>query len=385
MNKVICTIATVCVMLSVQAQDYAYLRAQAAFSYSYYDSVFVLLPATNQTPLYNELRGKASLLLNNEAQAIELFIQSYSSESLYELARIYATKENADSSLYYLNLHLQSHTKKPYHEIMSDKAFETIYSDVLWKLFWKQDRYTPTELVEESIDYLIEQKEYQKALQLITEVTNPSKNIKIKEAFIHTKLDSNSKAEQIINTISIDDANDLNYSLYLVYFELKNYSESYRYLFNFHHSHIDRIDVLYDLAKLAYLLKNYDVSLEYITLYESIFYADDKAWYLHSAILETQLKYTDALLTIQRAIAINPAKAEYLFARGNIYLAIKQFSSAEYDYNQSLDIDPQLEVYFNRGQARRFQGNLHGACLDYTRSYKLGNSESLYYKNKYCK
>jgi len=139
------------------------------------------------------------------------------------------------------------------------------------------------------------------------------------------------------------------------------------------------------LSKLAVFQLQYSLALQHCNTFLSYEYKNDTALFLKAKIYEMQNMNMYALGTINQAIELNQSNSEYYFARANILLALKQFEQSERDYNQSLDLNPTLEVYFNRGQVRRYRGNTDGACMDYDRAYKLGNTEALYYKNKYCK
>lgn len=384
MNNRIYTLFALCIVyVSTYAQDPTFIRAQVAYKYGYYDSVLTILSQSN-SPKYIELKGKAYSAQHNYTKALQSFTSSETNQSAYEIARVYAIENKVDSSILYLTRYLGKKEKIAYRLIMSDSAFVNMYNTSEWRNIWKQNWYTEQELLLESIDYNFEHKNPQKVIDIVQESGKTSDQIILLQALAYAQLGKKSEALQLYKKIASNESNLLDYRKFELLNELGEYGESYSWLSKFYSSHQNEITYELDLAKLLYQMNEYDKALEHIQKYTSYEYKDASAWYFQSIICETQQRYVDALQAIQKAIAIEPGNADYLFARGNIYLDLKQFGFAEIDYNQSLDLNPQLEVYFNRGQARRYQGNIHGACLDYTRSYKLGNKEALYNKNMYC-
>ncbi|MCX6254396.1 MAG: hypothetical protein NTV31_07955 [Bacteroidia bacterium] len=103
----------------------------------------VAIAGTKESRLYTE-RAEANILKGEYSDAINDYneankITPFSGE--YGLSRIYALKGDAATSLYHLEMNLNSSFRKGEKEIMLDPAFGVIENRSEWRQFWKKEWY----------------------------------------------------------------------------------------------------------------------------------------------------------------------------------------------------------------------------------------------------
>ena len=113
---------------------------------SAYDELTQISPASSEASYYYEALGKAAFLTGKYAEAIQAFEQRTKLPqpgiAFLELAKVYFMQEDFDSGYEFLAKHLQSPSKLPYNNIISDRAFENLDRDRRWIRFWSENWYT---------------------------------------------------------------------------------------------------------------------------------------------------------------------------------------------------------------------------------------------------
>ncbi|MGD2096691.1 MAG: tetratricopeptide repeat protein [Desulfobacterales bacterium] len=80
----------------------------------------------------------------------------------------------------------------------------------------------------------------------------------------------------------------------------------------------------------------------------------------------------EALESFNRAIRIDPTKADGYLGRANALNTLKRYEEALPDYNKALEIDPTLaNAYVNRGSAYSHLGQYEKAIADYEKGLEL--------------
>jgi len=94
----------------------------------------------------------------------------YSGE--YLLARIYAMKGDAGTSLYHLERNIGSPFRKSEKDVMLDTAFGLIEVSPEWRQFWKKDLYSDLETGVSEIEYYLSANMNDEALNRMAEIEN---------------------------------------------------------------------------------------------------------------------------------------------------------------------------------------------------------------------
>ncbi|HEX2919855.1 MAG TPA: hypothetical protein VHO50_01690, partial [Bacteroidales bacterium] len=119
------------------------------------------------------LRAEAFIAKGDLSGAISDFNDSNSLDSLsgeYGLARVYALKGDAQTSLYHLEKNLNSDKKRSEKEIMLDASFKRIENNPDWRAFWKKNRYTESEGKVSEIEFYTSSGKIEEATILLNEI-----------------------------------------------------------------------------------------------------------------------------------------------------------------------------------------------------------------------
>lgn len=109
--------------------------------------------------------------------------------------------------------------------------------------------------------------------------------------------------------------------------------------------------------------------------------------YLKRAFVYSLLKdYEQAISDYSKVIDLNPTFALAYLSRGSAYNKLEKFELAISDFNKVIELDPEnSEAYNNRGWSKKGLNDKKGACKDWKRSKKMGNSEAkIILKNNQC-
>ena len=88
----------------------------------------------------------------------------------FGLAKVYALKGDAATSLYHLGMHMNSKYKLSEKDIMLEPAFGIIENRAEWRQFWKKDWYTLAERRRSEIEFLTSVNKIDDAKEIFSEL-----------------------------------------------------------------------------------------------------------------------------------------------------------------------------------------------------------------------
>jgi len=96
-----------------------------------------------------------------------------------------------------------------------------------------------------------------------------------------------------------------------------------------------------------------------------------------------QNKFQKAVENFDKAIKLNPNRADYYASRGHANYYMKQYAKAIDDYTRALEKNPNFALaYSMRGLSRTRSGHYPQAIEDFNRAIALGPNEADYYKGR---
>jgi len=350
------------------------------------------ITTAKESRLYIE-RAEANIAEGNYSGAISDFNEANKldpSSGEYGLAKIYALKGDASTSLYHLEAHLKSSFKKAEKVIMLDSAFRTIENRSEWRQFWKKEWYNLTEKGISEIEYYLSEGKIDESKEVLSEIRKSypdDDDILYAESLINL---SSGKYAEVIKTMTGLLASDPGNEKYLRVLAnaqtgLPNpagASVTYSQLID-----SDVADAgLYILRAGCYKKTGEtDKAIADINKYLEIYPDDRNANSIAGQLESLSGDNLKALEYFSRNLKLHPNDPQCYIDRGNSYLMSKSWDWAIKDYSMSLDLAPSnSDVWLNKGIALLNSGNVEDACHDFRKALSLGNKRAVDYVSNNC-
>lgn len=338
-------------------------------------------------------RAEILLALKDLSGAIGGFNQANNIEEHsgdYGLAKVYALKGDASTSLYHLGLHLESGFKKSERDIMLEPAFGSIENRPEWRQFWKKEWYNSSERYVAEIESLTAGKKVEDSKIILSEMKRnyPGNEETIySEALVNIAAGKyNEAVSGIIKLTAADPENEKYLKLLAKAQEgQSNYagaSETYSKLFNLG---VADARLLLFRAECFRKTRETEKALGDIVKFLELYPEDKSAISLAGKVEAESGDNLKALEYFSKNLKLHPNDADCYVDRANAYFASKSWEWAALDYSMSLDLKPDnSDAWLNKGIALLTTGNIKDACHDFKRSYTLGNQRASAYLSKNC-
>ncbi len=111
--------------------------------------------------------------------------------------------------------------------------------------------------------------------------------------------------------------------------------------------------------------------------------ADAETYFEKGNELGKQNQYQKAIEQFDRAIKLNPNRADYYASRGHAFYYMKLYTRAIEDYTRSIERNPSFALaYSMRGLSHTRDGHFELALEDYNKAISLAPKEADYYKGR---
>lgn len=338
-------------------------------------------------------RGEAYFSVNDLSSAIQDFnqgnrIDEHSGD--FGLAKVYAVKGDASTSLYHLGMHLESVYKKSEKEIMLDPSFGRIENRPEWRQFWKKDWYNSAERSRSEIEFLTSGKRIEDSRGILAELKRnypDSDETLYAEALIN--LASGKYNEAVSNAIKLTESDPLNAKYLRLLAKSQegqlNYagaSDTYSKLLE---SGVPDARLLLSRAQCYRRTGETDKAKRDIERF-LVYYPEDKSALSIAGKVEAESgDNLKALEYFSKNLKLHPNDADCYVDRANSYFASKSWEWAADDYSMSLDLKPDNpDAWLNKGISLLSTGNVKDACHDFKKSFSLGNQKASSYLSKNC-
>jgi tetratricopeptide (TPR) repeat protein len=388
-------ILTVNILAAQDARDYL-LKARALMERGHTEeSVDLLSKAVstiNDSRLY-VLRGDVHSDMGKYSEAISDYksaneISQGSGE--YGLARIYALKGDANTSLSHLEKNIGSSFKKLEKEIMLDPAFAAIENTPEWRLFWKKERYNIFERRLPELEYYISTGNKVEAKNISDELERdyPGDNSsRYSRALVDFLLQKYSDAIAILTSITSEDPKNEDYLRLMARIKMASgnaagASDAYTSLINLG---VADANLYVQRAKSYRKTGELDKALKDLSKYLELYPENKEALGLTGRIESESGDNLKALDYFNRNLKLHPNDAECYIDRANTYFNSRSWNYAISDYSMSLDLQPaNADVWMNKGIALLNSGKTEDACHDFREALSLGNKKAAAYISRNC-
>lgn len=342
--------------------------------------------------LYTE-RAAANILKGNYSDAINDYDNANKltpNSGDYGLARLYAIKGDAKTSLYHLEISMKSPFRKSEKEIMLDPAFAGIENRPEWRLFWQKDWYSGIDKGIAEIEYSLTLGKTDESAALLSELKKEypgNDELVYTDALINLSAGRNSDA---VNKLTILLKENPGNDKYLRLLAKAQYADSNPAGASVSYSQLIDAGIadaeLFLLRAGCYMKTGEnDKALADISRY-LIYYPDDKAALSMAGKTESASgDNLNALKYFSENLKFHPNDAECYIDRANSYFVSKSWEWAINDYAMSLDLNPgNSDAWLNKGISLLNSGKSDDACHDFRKSFSMGNKRASEYISRNC-
>lgn len=320
----------------------------------------------------------------NEADRIE------PSSGEFGLARAYAMKGDAATSVYHLELNLNSSFRKQEKEIMLDPAFSMIENRPEWRQFWKKEWYSLAEKSISEIEYYVSTGNVSDARVTLDEL---KKNYQNSDDVIYggALIDlSSGRYDEVIRSVSGLITSHPENEKYLRMLakaqtldgNAAGASSTYSQLFG---AGVADAGLLLLRAECYRKTGESDKALKDIQKYLDMYPEDESALSLAGKMAAISGDNLKALDYFSRNLKLHPNDPEAYIDRANSYFNSKSWDWAIKDYSMSLDLNPSNSIaWLSKGIALLSSGRVEDACHDFRKALSLGNKKASEYISSNC-
>jgi len=308
----------------------------------------------------------------------------------YALARVYALKGDAATSLYHLELSMKSVFRRSEKEIMLDPAFSRIENRPEWRQFWKKDWYSLTEKKISEIEYYTSNGKIEEASAVLNELEKSypgSVTARYAESLVDISAGRFTSSVRVLSELLVSDPGNEKYLKALAQAQesLNNpagASGTYSKLLS-----LDVADAVLLIQRAECYRKTgeTDKAIADIEKYLELYPEDIKALSMAGKLNATSGDNLKALKYFSENLKNNPNDPQCYLDRAGSYFAARSWDWAVKDYAMALDLDPgNSETWLYKGIALLNSGKTDDACFDFKKSFSLGNKKATDYISKHC-
>jgi tetratricopeptide (TPR) repeat protein len=308
----------------------------------------------------------------------------------YGLARVYALKGDAATSLYHLELSMKTGFKRSEKEILLDPSFRRIENRPEWRQFWKKDWYSVSEEKISEIEYYTSNGKIEEASAVLNDLEKSypeSATAKFAESLVDISAGRFTSSVRTLSELLASEPDNEKYlrALARAQENLDNpagASDTYSKLLNLD---IADADILKLRAECFRKTGETDKAIADIEKYLTLYPADRKALSLAGKLNASSGDNLKALKYFSDNLKNNPNDPQCYIDRAGSYFSARSWDWAVKDYTMALDLDPSnSETWLYKGIALLNSGKTEDACYDFKKSFSLGNKKATDYISRHC-
>lgn len=338
-------------------------------------------------------RGKAFLLRGDIDAAINDF--SYANmlkpgSGYLGLARAFALAADIPEAIENLKYHLQSDYRLPRKNIMLDTCFRSLEDAPGWRELWKTSWYNRIEEAVAEAEYYISAGKTEEAAKVLSGIeyiySDRAETDYIKGLVAAAKNNTPLAREQLRRAIEKDGSK---YSFWNLYIEQLISDNDYLAAANacgIALEHFpEKTALILKKSENLYRANDPGPALKQAERYLDLYPGDEEAMRLAGTVSAENGEYNKSLNYFSKNIDNNPGNPQCFTDRAGVYLKIKSWDAAVYDYSMALDLWPRNgDAYYNKGIALINSGKNEKACHDFRMALRYGNRKAASMLSKYC-
>jgi tetratricopeptide (TPR) repeat protein len=393
-NLVLFTIITV---TSIGQQSFDYMiKARALKKEGQTDKAINLLTEAiaviKDTRLYIE-RADVKILKSDYSGAISDLNEANRLTPVsgeYGLSKVYALKGDAATSLYHLEMNLNSSFKKSEKEILLDPSFRKIENRSEWRQFWKKEWYSATDEGISEIEYYLSAGKTDESLTILSDLKKNYENtsdVLYATALIDLNLNKYDDASKIASELLVTDPENEKYLFILAKAQSANSnpagaSDTYSQLMSIG---VPDAELLILRAECYVKTGETGKALTDVEKYLDIYPENKEALSLAGKVVARSGDNIKALQYFSENLKKHPDDPECFMDRANSYFVSRSWNLAINDYSMSLDLKPEnSDIWLNKGIALLNLGKKEDACHDFRKSFDMGNKRASDYISRNC-
>jgi len=398
MKKILYLILILFIPFSVYGQqsvDYL-LRAKALRESGKSDASISLLTGalkeSNDGRLYLE-RAEAYLIKGNYSDAIRDFNEANKiipSAGEFGLSRVYALKGDASTSLYHLELNLNSIFRKSEKAVMLEPSFAVIENRPEWRQFWKKERYSSMEKSLAEIEYDISSGKIEDSRIILSELKGKDgkdDDVLYYEALINLTTGKASDAVRMASGLTLNNPDNEQYLRLLARAQTESSNPSGASLTYSHLVDLGIADAELFLLRAECYRKTgeSEKAIKDIERYLGYYPENKNAISLAGKVESAAGDNLKALEYFSTNIRLHPNDALCYVDRAGSYFISRSWAMAISDYSMSLDLNPgNPDAWLNKGISQIYIGKTDDGCHDLRRAFSLGSKRATEFLSKYC-
>jgi tetratricopeptide (TPR) repeat protein len=347
---------------------------------------------TKDSRLFTE-RAEADILLGDYSGAIGDYNEANkitASSGEFGLARIYALKGDAGTSLYHLEMSMNSPYKRSEKEILLDPAFGTLENRQEWRQFWKNEWYSKTEKSISEIEFYVSAGKIEEAREIVTDLKNNVANgpdILYAGSLVNVAAGKYSEAMKVLPGLISSNPGNEKYLRLMAKAQTglsdpAGASLTYSQLIG---SGVADAELMVLRAECYRKTGETEKAMSDIRKYLEIYPENETALRLAGKFTANLGDNIQALEYFSKNLKLHPNDPECYIDRANSYFISKSWDLAISDYCMSLDLKPSnSDVWLNKGVALLNTGKVEDACHDFRIAFRQGNKRVADYISRNC-
>jgi tetratricopeptide (TPR) repeat protein len=359
------------------------------------EAISILSKALEISPESHVYLGRAEAFMasGDYSQAINDYNSANKispSSGEYGLARIYALKGDAATSVYHLESNMKSSFRKSEKEIVLDPSFSLIENKPEWRQFWKKDWYGALEKGISEIEYDLSTGNIAQAKITLSELSgnySGQDDFAYAGALINFSEKKYAESVKIISGLLAEEPENEKYLRLLSRTQEASgnsagASSAYSKLLEIG---TPDPELLILRAECYRKTGETDKALDDIAKYLDLYPGNKKALSFAGKLESASGDNIKALAYFSENLKLHPNDAECYIDRANSYFVSGSWDFAIKDYSMSLDLQPgNSDVWLNKGISLLNSGKITDACYDFRKSFILGNKKATQYLSRNC-